>query len=482
MVVTTSDAAGPQEPRPRDPAWPEVRSAFLAAAGWFAEVVGAVGGRWGDHGLGVWTVRDLVGHSSRALLTVLSYLDTPADEVAVDSAAGYFDRVFAASGDPASVAERGRQAGQALGPDPLARVRELVAAVQDRLGRASGDERLTTPVGGMRLADYLPTRTFELTVHGLDLASALGLPAGEPPDQAATATWMLLGDLARRHRRLAAAIGGLTGRRSLPDGFSLLDEIPDAAADRADDPVAVWTRLREANGRAVTVIDLYQLVAERRGLQPHELPREERLALARSVGPVVWPGWQLTEQSERTDPIRVVDPDDAWPARFHRWREWIASALGPTARRIDHVGSTAVPGLPAKPIIDVQVSVADLDEEAAYVPALEGIGVQLRSRDALHRYFRPFPGRPRDVHVHVCAAGSNWEREHLLFRDYLRAHPDDARRYAHAKREAARCWADDGWAYTDAKGAVILDILEKAESWAAADDWPPSTIPDGSAG
>jgi GrpB-like predicted nucleotidyltransferase (UPF0157 family) len=130
-----------------------------------------------------------------------------------------------------------------------------------------------------------------------------------------------------------------------------------------------------------------------------------------------------------------------------------------------------VPGLPAKPIVDVQVSVTDINDESAYVPELETVGVQLRSRDSLHRYFRPFPGLPRDIHVHVCNVGSEWEREHLLFRDYLRCHAGDARRYGEAKREAARRWADDGWAYTDAKSEVILDILTLAEAWAKQHRW-----------
>jgi GrpB-like predicted nucleotidyltransferase (UPF0157 family) len=126
--------------------------------------------------------------------------------------------------------------------------------------------------------------------------------------------------------------------------------------------------------------------------------------------------------------------------------------------------STSVPGLPAKPIIDIQVSVTDISHEEAYVPALEErVGVQLRSRDVMHRYFRPFPGDARDVHVHVCNIGSEWERLHLLCRDHLRSHPDDAERYAAAKREAARRRADDGWAYTDAKTEAVRGIRDKAE-------------------
>ena len=230
------------------------------------------------------------------------------------------------------------------------------------------------------------------------------------------------------------------------------------------DPVTAWRQLREAQGPRATVIDLYALVAGPRGLAPHELPLSERVALARSVMPWVWPGWALTPDSERSgDVIEVVEYDAGWPRRYESWRERIQLALGETARRTEHVGSTAVPGLPAKPIVDIQVSVVDLDDEARYAPALEGLGVQLRSRDELHRYFRPFPDRPRDVHVHVCAVGSSWEHDHLLFRDYLRSDVDARAAYAAAKRQAALRWSDDGWAYTDAKSAVIATIMAAAE-------------------
>jgi GrpB-like predicted nucleotidyltransferase (UPF0157 family) len=251
-------------------------------------------------------------------------------------------------------------------------------------------------------------------------------------------------------------------------GGRSLDERLKAAGVGADvAPVDAWRRLHQVEGPRATLIDLYELVARERGVEGHDLPRDERVALARSVMPDVWPGFSITEGSERVgEPIRIVDPDPEWPRRFDRWRQVVGSALGDLAPRIEHIGSTAVPGLPAKPIVDIQVSVADLDDEG-YVAPLERTGVQLRSRDDLHRYFRPFPGRPRDVHVHVCAAGSGWEREHLLFRDYLRAHPDARDAYAAVKRRAAATWADDGFAYTDAKSEVILALLEDAERWAA---------------
>jgi GrpB-like predicted nucleotidyltransferase (UPF0157 family) len=77
------------------------------------------------------------------------------------------------------------------------------------------------------------------------------------------------------------------------------------------------------------------------------------------------------------------------------------------------------------------------------------------------------------VHVHVCNVGSEWEREHLLFRDYLRGHTEGATRYAQAKWEAVRIWADDGWGYTDAKTETVLIILERAEIWAREEGWAP---------
>lgn len=125
-----------------------------------------------------------------------------------------------------------------------------------------------------------------------------------------------------------------------------------------------------------------------------------------------------------------------------------------------------MPQLPAKPIVDVLITVDDLDHEVAYVPAIEGVGVQLRSRDDLHRYFRPFADRPRDVHVHVAVHDSPFARDHLLFRDYLRASAPARKRYAEVKRAAARDWADDSTAYTDMKRAVIDEIKAEARVWA----------------
>ncbi len=234
-----------------------------------------------------------------------------------------------------------------------------------------------------------------------------------------------------------------------------------------------WCRLREAGGRRVTLVDLYRLAGRERGLEPHELPLEERNELAHRAMPLILPGFEIAEGSGRGDRIELVPSDPDWPASFAAWEARLGDALGSVAERIDHVGSTAVPGLAAKPTVDIQISVPGLEDEQRYVGPLEDAGLQLRSRDALHLYFRPPADRPRDVHVHVCESGGQWEREHLLFRDYLRAHPEAAARYAAVKEELLVVWSDDRWGYTEAKSDCILGILDAAEEWAQATAWAP---------
>jgi GrpB-like predicted nucleotidyltransferase (UPF0157 family) len=168
--------------------------------------------------------------------------------------------------------------------------------------------------------------------------------------------------------------------------------------------------------------------------------------------------------------IVVVGYDPSWPGRFAAERQRILDALGPTARRVEHVGSTSVPGLAAKPIIDVDLSVPDPDDEPAYLPALERVGYHLRVRQPGHRMVRT---ANLDVHVHICGEGSEWERRHLLFRDWLRSDGADRDAYAALKRELARrAWSDMN-AYADAKGVLIGEITARAEAWAKRVDWHP---------
>jgi uncharacterized protein (TIGR03083 family) len=198
--------------------WDESRRAFEDAATWFAGMAASVGDRWGEPGLGEWTVRDLVGHTSRSLLTVEEYLTRLPASVEVASAAAYYRAIRSASAGP-GVAQRGRDAGAALGADPAAAVAELVARVLPLVATKDGDELLTTIAGGMRLADYLPTRTFELAVHTADLAVALDVAPDVPPTAAAQAL-RVVADLAVGDGVAGRLLLLATGRTA--GGFSVL--------------------------------------------------------------------------------------------------------------------------------------------------------------------------------------------------------------------------------------------------------------------
>lgn len=157
--------------------------------------------------------------------------------------------------------------------------------------------------------------------------------------------------------------------------------------------------------------------------------------------------------------IVVVEHDPAWADRYQVERSRIAHALGDRALRIEHIGSTSVPGLAAKPIIDIDLSVADVDDESGYLADLEQAGYVLRVREPAHRMFRT---PELDVHLHICTTGSYWERRHLVFRDWLRTHPDDRQRYEDVKRDLAQREWDDMNDYADAKTEVIADIMQRA--------------------
>jgi uncharacterized protein (TIGR03083 family) len=196
------------------------RRAFTDAANWFVRTTALVGDRWNRPGLGEWDVRALVGHTSRSLLTVETYLARPAATVEVTSAADYFRATRAAAADPA-VAARGRDAGAALGTDPEAAVAEIAARVTSLVDTRDGAELLTTIAGGMRLGDYLPTRTFELAVHTADLTRALELPLDLPATAAAQAL-QLVADLAVADGLAGPLLLAATGRLGLPGGYSVL--------------------------------------------------------------------------------------------------------------------------------------------------------------------------------------------------------------------------------------------------------------------
>ena len=200
--------------------WDDEKAAYAAAAQWFVATVPGASGRWGEHGLGEWDVRALVGHTTRSFLTVEEYVARRAASVEVATPVDYYLATSALAAGP-GVADRGRAAGEALGADLVAAVAVLADRVLPLVDACDGSELVTTIVGGMRLVDYLPTRTFELVVHTLDLRAALGAD-GEPPLAASRAALRLAADVAAARGRSGAALLALTGRRPLPEGFSVL--------------------------------------------------------------------------------------------------------------------------------------------------------------------------------------------------------------------------------------------------------------------
>ena len=172
----------------------------------------------------------------------------------------------------------------------------------------------------------------------------------------------------------------------------------------------------------------------------------------------------VREPPRLTGRIQVVDHDPAWPRRYRREADRIRSALGERVVRLEHIGSTAVPGLAAKPIIDVLLVVPDPADEPAYLPDLEAAGYVLVIREPWWYGHRCFKGPDTDVNLHVYPPGCPEIERYLLFRDRLRADPEERARYQRVKRELA----ERDWTYVqqyaDAKTEVVEEIIARARS------------------
>jgi GrpB-like predicted nucleotidyltransferase (UPF0157 family) len=161
-------------------------------------------------------------------------------------------------------------------------------------------------------------------------------------------------------------------------------------------------------------------------------------------------------------PITLVEYDSRWPALFEREARRIRAALGATVVRLEHTGSTSVPGLAAKPIIDMTLIVPSSADESTYVPQLEAAGYVLRIREPEWQEHRVFKGPDTDVNLHVFSVGSVELERMVGFRDWLRAHPDDRDLYLRTKRElASRTWRHVQH-YADAKTSVVEAIIARA--------------------
>ena len=162
--------------------------------------------------------------------------------------------------------------------------------------------------------------------------------------------------------------------------------------------------------------------------------------------------------------IRLVPYDPAWPRLYADERERLVAAVGDLFLDVQHIGSTSVPGLSAKPIIDIAAAVRDFDEAAACVAPIVALGYVYRGENGIPRRHYFTRGSPTLFHLHVLEARSLDWHEHLLFRDYLRDHPDVVAEYARLKEGLARRYAGDRAGYTDAKAPFIRRTLTLA--WA----------------
>ncbi len=170
-------------------------------------------------------------------------------------------------------------------------------------------------------------------------------------------------------------------------------------------------------------------------------------------------------------PIVIVDYDPAWAERYEAERQRLVAALGSRITVVEHVGSTSVPGLGAKPVIDIMIGVRHLDDAQYCISPMQALGYEyvpaLEAQLPERRYFRQNTGGIRSHQVHMVEEGGAFWQRHLAFRDYLRAHPDAAREYEALKRALAAQYGADRAGYTDAKTEFIRRIETLALSGSA---------------
>ncbi|EKJ70488.1 hypothetical protein FPSE_09349 [Fusarium pseudograminearum CS3096] len=164
--------------------------------------------------------------------------------------------------------------------------------------------------------------------------------------------------------------------------------------------------------------------------------------------------------------IAIVEPDPSWPQHFDLAKTRIETALGDTAVSINHVGSTSVPGLPAKRVIDIDLTVQDVNDEASYVQALENVGFHFLLREPHwhgHRFFCDYGDVP--TNLHVWGPDCPEAARHKIFTDWLRNNEEDRKLYEGVKREASEAsiaGGEDVMAYNKRKENVIREILQRA--------------------
>lgn len=276
------------------------------------------------------------------------------------------------------------------------------------------------------------------TVHDVDPVPGSRL--------AATTKSGTLSCASHHHQGIDQVGEGLTATGHSPDG---LVEAIELVVEDQEDESATWMLGAQWHPEETAATD------------PAQQSLFDALALIAGLrGSKARPG----ETRGRSRTYALIDPDPAWAGVFDREAATLRALLGDLVVRVDHVGSTSVPSLAAKPVVDIQLSVASMTPRRAYVDPLvaHGYAWALDPWTDTHEFFS-FPAEgPRLVHLHVCETGSEWEERHLRFRDWLRTHPEDADAYGTLKRELAAAHPNDVHSYTAAKGAFIRSIQAKA--------------------
>lgn len=382
----------------------------------------------------------------------------PGEPVAAERTLEPFDGLLLVGGgdvDPARYgAEPDIEHGYGVEPDRDAfEIELLLAAERMRLPAlciCRGMQVMNVAYGGT-LHQHLPGMA-GLLEHGVPLEGTETMHTVTPVTVSYLAAMTKSGDLvcSSHHHQGIDRIGrGLRATGHSPDG--LVEAIELDVAGAADPTIEPW------------IVGVQWHPEETAAADPVQQSLFDALVLlSRLRGSRAKSG----EREGRGREFDIVDADPAWPDRFEAEAGRIVAALPPDlVARIDHVGSTSVPGLAAKPIVDIQLSLRSLTPRDRYVDALTEIGYRwvLDPWDVDHEFFSRDIDGERRFQIHVCTAGSGWERRHLVFRDWLRDHDDDAAAYAELKRKLAAAHPRDTLAYTEAKTSFIAETVRRAQ-------------------
>jgi putative glutamine amidotransferase len=351
--------------------------------------------------------------------------------------------------DPARYgAEPDREHDYGVEPDrdaiEIALVRAALRLALPTLCICRGMQVMNVAFGGT-LHQHLPAIA-GLLPHGVPLDETVTLHDVSPSSgsrlSASTKSDAPLRCASHHHQGVDRVGDGLVATGTSPDGLVEAIEPPNDP----DDPNAAW------------MLGVQWHPEETAASDPEQQSLFDALCL---IARLRWSRARPGDPAGRSRAYGLVDPDPDWPARFAAEARRISDALpARLVARLEHVGSTAVAGLAAKPTIDIQLSVSSMTPRRAYVEPLTGLGYAwtLDPWDDEHEYFSRDLDGGRAFHIHVCRAGSAWERRHLAFRDALRADPDLAAAYEALKRDLAAAHPRDIYTYVDGKTSFVRDV------------------------